>query len=89
MANKFYRVQMNPETKTSICPVCDHTNNHIADAGNCEHLHKLTTKGVAMYFWGIRPICEAHFCVLPCKSCEIQNRIESFSHVGGNDWMAK
>ena len=55
MATKYYTVQMNPETKTTVCPVCSQVNNHIADVGNCNHLHKLTVKGLAYYFWGFRP----------------------------------
>lgn len=48
---KYWRVQIDANHKT-VCPVCGHTNNHIADINNCNHLHKLTPKGVAYYFWG-------------------------------------
>ena len=33
----------------TTCPVCGQANNHVATAGNCKHLVKVTAKGVAHY----------------------------------------
>src|SRR6185437_15732126 len=52
---KYYQVEMDKTNRTSVCPVCANVNDHKRTVDNCNHLHKLTAKGVAFYFWGFRP----------------------------------
>lgn len=53
---KFYRSQISPDG-TSKCPWCGNVNKH--NTGNvCEHVAKLTNKGVVFFYWGTRPLTE-------------------------------
>ncbi len=55
MNPKYWRVKV--KDHKSICPWCNpiRENNHIT-GDVCEHVAKLTNKGIVFYFWGFRPI---------------------------------
>ena len=51
---KYYRIEI--KDNRSVCPVCGKVNNHnMGNAHDCPHIAKVTSKGIAFYFWGFRP----------------------------------
>ena len=52
---KYWRTQI--VNGKSICPWCNpkRENNHIT-GDVCEHVDKVTVKGVVFYFWNYRPV---------------------------------
>ena len=54
MGNKFFKVQLKDD-KTSRCPFCDRVNNHVT-GDVCEHVFKLTAKGVVFFFRNFKPL---------------------------------
>lgn len=44
----YIRIKISVDKK-SICPFCNHENNHIATISNCSHLVKVTDKRIAFY----------------------------------------
>ena len=55
MNPKYWRVEIKDHKTT--CPWCNpvRVNNHMTGAV-CEHVAKVTVKGVAFYYWGFRPV---------------------------------
>lgn len=55
MNPKYWRVEVKDHKTT--CPWCNRVNDHIT--GNvCEHVEKVTSKGIVFYYWGFRPVAE-------------------------------
>lgn len=53
MNPKYYRTDIRKD-RTTVCPWCSRVNRHMT-GDNCEHVYKVTAKGLVFYYWGIRP----------------------------------
>ena len=53
MNPKFWRTELSNNRTT--CPWCAANNDH-ATGNVCEHVAKVTVKGVVFYYWGFRPV---------------------------------
>lgn len=54
MNPKYWRTQLDLDGRT-VCPWCGRVNHH-KTGQCCEHVAKVTVKGVVFYYWGIRPV---------------------------------